>query len=537
MWAVLLTGVAAPAQLISVDAFRREQKALEDAVEKKLNRKFSSERAHIEKLKEPHRIGGQVSVSLVRGQHRELVSGRFNGIISGRYAKIGRSKVLLDDLNISERDRLSWNNVQEALDKIIDKRQAELNKKGDAQRHSILQEAYAGRGYGTEFVRRNVVLDTMIGKRRIFGEGSVSMVVQFEEGEDLARIAIQVGSPKALDYVVLCNELPLAVRINKRTNRTARNRKVTYWVESTDLGDNIANEFADLVRIVCHHPDIGTWELRPHAKVKRQAKTVQKAGQPVRVVRVQGRFILGVEPYPLEISKVPVLSYEEFLEISESAAKYMGDIKADSDVAAPVPVPAAQDVDGAGEVDENGDVIAINADVETNLPSGGIVEIIQTLASEALPYEWSDPQIMPYRTLSKVAFTRQYPMNRPDPVRKLGVETVLRTSQWQSVKEVERNVFDMSQSISKVKTRLLITRSDDRELGYYFQYRGTFTNLKTFSQTVISKLLLKADDEAHSFTSTLRVEPKWSGKVYIAQKVPFDLIENPIDSVAVSVLE
>jgi hypothetical protein len=144
----------------------------------------------------------------------------------------------------------------------------------------------------------------------------------------------------------------------------------------------------------------------------------------------------------------------------------MGDIKADSDVAAPVPVPAAQDVDGTGKVDENGDVIAINADVETNLPSGSIVEIIQTLSSEALPCEWSDPQIMPYRTLSKVAVLANMPMDRPDLVRKLGVETVLRTSQWQSVKEVERNVFDISQSISKVKTRLLITRSDDRELGY-----------------------------------------------------------------------
>lgn len=152
--------------MISVDAFRLEQKAIEDAVEKKLNRKFSSERAHIEKLKKPYRIGDQVSASLVRGQHHELVSGRFNGIIIGRYAKIGRSKVLLDDLDISERDRLSYNNIQEALDKNIDKRQAEFNKKRDAQRHSILQEAYAGRGYDTDFSRRNVVLDTMIGKRR-----------------------------------------------------------------------------------------------------------------------------------------------------------------------------------------------------------------------------------------------------------------------------------------------------------------------------------------------------------------------------------
>ena len=180
----------------TLQQFETDKREIEELVERRLRQKFAKDLAVVEDLSNPFNVGEHITISVRRGSQRQTFSGIFGGLVGERYVKLDSRHILLQDLNPADRDRLYWNNDQDRLDKLIDKRMAELKARMAKQRHALLHEANAERHYNTTFFKENVIVGNKIGKRHVFGD-QTRIIVQTEDGNN-AKLVVKTLSKHKL---------------------------------------------------------------------------------------------------------------------------------------------------------------------------------------------------------------------------------------------------------------------------------------------------------------------------------------------------
>jgi len=532
-------------QMRSLQQFEIEKREIKELVERRIREKFADDFATVDSLSNPFKIGEHITISVRRGSQRQTFTGIFDGLVGDKYVKLDSRRILLDDLDPADRDRLYWNNDQERLDKLINKRVAELQARMAKHRHNFLLEVNTKRHYNAAFFKENVIVGNKIVKRRVFGDHT-RIVVQIEDGAD-AKLVVKTLS-KEIDYVILIDGIAVAAIVN---TGDLKMQLTSFSVHRDDVAEDFADRMAEAVSVICHHPKIGSWSLKANPQVRRKARTVQRKNRPTRVIRLQAQFGIGMSAKPSELARVQMTRRDNFAEHVDNAVAYMKPAAATTAVVVESPLEPvdSDEVDygaisltdtgvydlggerGNGASPEYG-VVSTDADDDESetLDFATIRNLL-----EPAKYSWHDPaNIVSRNPVRANSILYNLGMDHPKAMRRLGPMTVVHLSDWLDVTKSE--AVGNLEALARAEYRVAVTQEDDR-YACYLQYRGTLTNFKVFGETLTFELSFGTDDRPSTFRNSLDVAGNWGGKVYIANEVAAEELSKPLQNVTVKIVD
>ena len=542
----LLVGVPVKSQQMqSLQQFETDKREIEEVVERRLRQKFAEDFAAIENLSNPFNVGEHVTISVRRGSQRQTFSGIFGGLVGEKYVKLDSRHILLQDLNPADRDRLYWNNDQDRLDKLIDKRVTELKARMAKQRHTLLHEANTERHYNTAFFKENVIVGNKIGMRRVFGD-QTRIIVQTEDGNN-AKLVVKTLS-KEIDYVILIDGTAVAAIVNTGDLKMQR---TSFSIHRNDVDEDFTERMTEAVNVICHHPKIGSWLLKANPQVRRKARVLQRKTGPKRVVRLQAQFGIGMSATPWEMTRVQMTRRDNFAEYVDIAMSYMRPAKTTTAVVDESPYESidSEDVDygdisltdtGIDDLGENRANVTHPEEEVTSTPSSTNewetrdFATIKNLLAPA-KYSWHDPTRIVNRSRVRAnSILYNLGMDHPKAMRKLGSTTVVRLSDWLDVTKSE--AAGNLEALARAEYRVALTQEADK-YACYLQYRGTLTNFKVFGETLTFELSFGTDNGPSIFRNSLDVAGNWGGKVYIANQVAAEKLSKPLRNVTVKIVD
>jgi hypothetical protein len=220
--------------------------------ERDLKREFSQEREQLERLATPLEIGQQVRFRLVMGSRS--ISGRLNGLIGDDYVKVSNKRVLIQDIEESEREHVQWSFFKTAEDRELElqNRSDAINAEVDKRSRFLVRRAFEERGLLEPDIFATTYIQTgdSVCERSYLGEGKASLVLQRVTGSRF--VTGTMSNAAQFNPIVMVGRKAISVVSTK----TGAMRAL-----SLDLGGDFTEQDLANVEIWCYQSEAGYWRL------------------------------------------------------------------------------------------------------------------------------------------------------------------------------------------------------------------------------------------------------------------------------------
>lgn len=543
-------------------------------VKKIIRREFSNQQKNLELLKNPYKIGDYITVHIRRGNHYEPLKGRFSGIIGGNYAKISNRPILLRDIAPSDRDRIIWNNDPKKQEKLLAERTQTLTEEIAKRERQLLKQEFNQAGYTTQFFKQHILKSEFIVPISRLGHRKNLLQAIIEEKDDFVQVTALNRSGQILDAVILLGQKPVATSISNGEKGPVGEwqNSFQFYLKRDELGENPMVALVRNLRILCRNGKLGTWELKLFSRVKRRTAEVERYGDVRTIKKLTFLCVLpdnaiqkATDPFSLRtIRKIKQVNFvtmaKQALEYQQSLQKIREILtkrrqtawemakkarEATRPLTAPQPKTTALSSPPAEkaatpETPTGGKNTPPSIPVKKATESATETEekdILSLVKRTDLPFTWLHTGDAPVKFLNdQIKILANIKMDNSESPQKIGNDgDVLYYTKWKRIRTRRRNQTDLQLDFPSY--RFLIAK-EEKGPTLYLQYAGMFTCFKETVQTVYVCFQFKNGDQpVQQQFVPLQIPPKWSGKLYLSNKIKLEQITTPWSDIKIKVLD
>ena len=493
---------------LSTRGFEEFKKIAEEEVETQLVEEFKDKNDKINKLSEPFHVGDIVSITVIQGGRKRVVSGRFRGI-KGNNAEIGDRMVLLSDIEQLDRDRLYFGGEIQLLQLKINELRKSLEEDKARRREVLMDQKYKEAGYTKRFFDTTIELGDRFWSLSQLGDKKIHLLADVGGHDEFINITVKHRYDIRTAYVVLMDEDPVylfePIMQTDAEDQRMRSERVSFRMFKEGMSESPFETVKDKMRIWMVHKDSGGWLLRPTLETQpEKARATGKAEYTFHIVRS------SVRKYNQDLE-------QQFSEMQASSKTYQQRVQE-----------RIAEIEEKTKMEEDQ---RLKEKQEKEAEFAKQNKLKQMLEQRILDIEkqfrWFTKETSPrdLTTLKNVITLNTFDdINTPSLIDNRPVE---KFTDWVKIPTTSRTLYGMRYRVIKMS-------GNELDNSFLLQYRASFVNPNFSVLEFVCSVAVKLSDGTDVvWNDTFQLPASWAGEFHGTHEITLDEIERGIETVVI----